>query len=160
MYVIESPSSSGAADTAGLVSPGSSGDVSLRNSRLIWKKRQKTFTIIINNQDICPPGLTGPPPPTCMRAVGLSRASCRLITPNKGSGAPSVSSIRDRASGRTAAFLPDKIRILSQENERLTRLVVLLHTCRDQSDHFSRSYSVSEAGSRQTEVPLKKTHRH
>lgn len=38
---------------------------------------------------------------TCISVLGLGMASCSCITPNKGSGAPSVSSSRVRTSGRT-----------------------------------------------------------
>ena len=42
---------------------------------------------------------------TCISALGLGMASCMYIDPNKGSRAPSVSSMRDRASGSSRACL-------------------------------------------------------
>lgn len=47
---------------------------------------------------------------TCISVVGLGMVSRMYITPNKGSGAPSASSRRDRASGKSRVCLRDNKR--------------------------------------------------
>lgn len=106
---MKSPSRSGAAEPAGLVS---SGEASLRNSWLIWRGR-KLFYI---QKQTPVRNVSWSTVTTWISAVGLSM--CRCMIPNRGSGAPSVSSIRDRASGRTASFLQNQNRILNQKNKQ------------------------------------------
>lgn len=97
---------------------------------------------------------------TCNSVLGLGTGSCMYITPNNGSGAPSASSRRDRASaastaglrvkgrpgGETTGFLREvKLKMCEQP---LT-LTCCLHPCR-----FSGRFSVWSAGPQRSEVPL------
>lgn len=72
---------------------------------------------------------------TCISVLGLgmAHAGCMCITPNKGSGAPSASSRRDRASGKSRAFLRETRRRGSK-----TRESFCIFKCRQMCEMLSR----------------------
>lgn len=96
---------------------------------------------------------------TCISVLGLGMALCMDITPNKGSGAPSASSRRARASGKSRASLrqetggPAFIFVFVSADKCVKCWAPVL-TCLGHPYQFSGTASVSPAGPRRTGAPL------